>query len=95
MLYVAPKGLKTYKTPPGVKILNHEVLRQKPDLETIIISDEVEDVISYGYILDENPKLKVVTISARMKNLGWDPFGNHFYDGNSRICLTHNPIFFP
>lgn len=83
LLYVAPKGLKTYKTPPGVKILNHEVLRQKPDLETIIISDEVEDVISYGYILDENPKLKVVTISARMKNLGWDPFGNDFYDGRN------------
>ena len=84
--YVAPKGLKEYTTPPGVTNLSYGVLAQKPELESVVISDDVlsvEDAIScrpyeipLGYILWNNPKLKTITISANIRILGMDPFGD-------------------
>lgn len=82
LLYVAPKGIKEYKTPPGVTKLSYGVLAKKPDFESIIISDEVISVtdpsyqyeIPLGYVMWSNPNLKTVTISANMKILGLDPF---------------------
>lgn len=83
LFYVAPKGLVSYTTPEEVTNLSYGVLSKKPDLETVVISDNVTTVDknvvgcerSLGYILWNNPKLKTVTVSARMSWLGWDPFG--------------------
>lgn len=84
LLYVAPKGIKEYKTPPGVTKLSYGVLAQKPDFESITLSDDVIAVgdalscrpyeIPLGYVMWSNPNLKTVTISANMKILGMDPF---------------------
>ena len=82
--YVAPKGLKEYTTPSGVTNLSYGVLSQKPELESIILSDDVLTVadaiscrpyeIPLGYVMQSNPRLRTVTISANMKILGVDPF---------------------
>ena len=82
--YVAPKGLKEYTTPSEVTNLSYGVLSQKPELESIILSDEVLSVadaiscrpyeIPLGYVMQSNPLLRTVTISANMRILGVDPF---------------------
>ena len=86
LLYVAPKGLKEYTTPKGVTKISYGGLARKPELENIVISDDVLTVgdaiscrpyeIPLGYILQDNPNLKTVTISANMRILGMDPFGS-------------------
>ena len=86
LLYVAPKDLTRYTTPAGVIYLSYGVLSQKPDLENVVISDDVIAVgdamscrpyeVPLGYILWNNPKLKTVTVSANMRILGMDPFGS-------------------
>ena len=83
LLFVAGKGLSEYTTPKGVTNLSYGVLAQKQELETVVISDDVTTVdknvvgceMSLGYIMWSCPKLKTVTISARMEYLGWDPWG--------------------
>ena len=85
LLYVAPKGLVEYTTPKGATKIPFGGLAQKPELESIVISDDVLAVgdalscrpyeIPVGYILWNNPNLKTVTISANIKILGMDPFG--------------------
>ena len=85
LLYVAPKGLNQYRTPQGVTYIGYGALADKPELEEVVISDEVIAVgslascrpyeIPLGYILWDNPNLKTVTISANMRILGMDPFG--------------------
>ena len=82
--YVAPKGLKEYTTPSGVTSLSYGVLSQKLELESIILSDDVLTVadaiscrpyeIPLGYVMQSNPRLRTVTISANMRILGVDPF---------------------
>lgn len=86
LLYVAPKGLNQYRTPQGVTYIGYGALADKPELEEVVISDEVIAVgslascrpyeIPLGYILQDNPNLKTVTISANMRILGMDPFGS-------------------
>lgn len=85
LVYVAPKGLTTYTTPKGATKIHYGALAHKPELENVIISDEVVAVgdalscrpheIPLGYILWNNPNLKTVTISANIRILGMDPFG--------------------
>lgn len=95
LFYVAPKGLVSYTTPEEVTNLSYGVLARKPDLETVVISDNVTTVDknvvgcerSLGYILWNNPKLKTVTVSARMSWLGWDPFGTAT-DNTSAVLET-------
>lgn len=95
LFYVAPKGLVSYTTPEEVTNLSYGVLSRKPDLETVFISDNVTTVDknvvgcerSLGYILWNNPKLKTVTVSARMSWLGWDPFGTAT-DNTSAVLET-------
>lgn len=95
LFYVAPKGLVSYTTPEEVTNLSYGVLSRKPDLETVVISDNVTTVDmnvvgcerSLGYILWNNPKLKTVTVSARMSWLGWDPFGTAT-DNTSAVLET-------
>lgn len=86
LLYVAPKGLTHYITPEGVTNLAYESLSRKPELVSVIISDEVVAIgdalscrpyeIPLGYILTNNPRLKTITISANLRVLGMDPFGH-------------------
>lgn len=86
LLYVAPKNLIHYTTPPGVSKISYEGLADKPEMESVVISDEVVTVVDshdglygkvpLGYILQQNPNLKTVTISANMRILGNDPLGS-------------------
>ena len=97
LLYVAPKGLTAYITPNGVTNLSYEVLSRKPELESVVISDDVVAVgdalscrpyeIPLGYILWNNPNLKTVTISANIRILGMDPFGLDYRDNLETIYL--------
>lgn len=83
--YVAPKGLVNYTTPASVEKLGYGALSNKPELETIIISDNVKAVgsaitckpyeVPLGYVMHNCPNLKSVTISANMLIMGMDPFG--------------------
>lgn len=73
--YVAPAGLREYTTPAGVKVLSSYALADKPELETVVVSDDVETVEGFGYLLWLDPNLKNVTLSAQLKTLGYDPFG--------------------
>ena len=85
LVYIAPKNLVHYTTPPGVSKIPYGGLASKPELESVVISDEVLTVgdalscrpyeIPLGYILWNNPNLKTVTISANIRILGMDPFG--------------------
>ena len=74
--FAAIGGLDTYTTPQGVRYLGYQVLGHHFDLEEVVISDDVVSVESYGYIFNNSPNLKTVTISASMQNLGYDPFVN-------------------
>mgnify|MGYP003291217980 CR=1 FL=1 len=85
LVYVAPKNLVHFTTPSGVNKIPYGGLSHKPEMESVIISDEVVTVgdalscrpyeIPLGYILWDNPNLKTVTISANIRILGMDPFG--------------------
>ena len=75
LLYVADKGITEYTTPEGVEVLGYQVFADKQYLEKIVISDEVVASEVYGYIFCNSPKLQTITISARMRDLGMDPFG--------------------
>ena len=85
LLFVAPKNLVDYTTPPGVTLLSYGVLSDKPELVNVVMSDDVQAVgsaiscrpyeVPLGYILWDCPKLKTVTVSANMRIMGWDPFG--------------------
>ena len=85
LLYVAPKNLVNYTTPDGVIKLGYGVFAGKPELESVVMSDEVLAVgsaiscrpydIPLGYIFHDCPRLKSVTVSANMRILGVDPFG--------------------
>ena len=74
LLYVADKGIVEYVVPENVTVLGYQVFGQKQHLENIVMTDNVISVEVYGYLFNDSPNLKTVTISARMKNLGWDPF---------------------
>ncbi|MBR4977603.1 MAG: leucine-rich repeat protein [Bacteroidales bacterium] len=84
LIYVAPKNLIDYTTPPGVTLLSYGVLADKPELVNVVMSDDVQAVgsaiacrpyeIPLGYILWDCPNLKTVTVSANMRIMGMDPF---------------------
>lgn len=96
LLYVAPKGLTEYTTPVGVTNLSYGVLAQKPELVNVVMSDNVTDVESYGYIFHFCKNLKEVTVSARMKTLGYDPWGFPFftgYGGGDNHCESLETVY--
>lgn len=75
LLFVADKGITEYTTPDCVEILGEHVFSDKQHLKAITLSDNVRSVEGYGYIFCHSPKLETITISARMSNMGYDPFG--------------------
>jgi len=99
LLYVAPKGLTDYSTPKGVTNLSQGVLADKPELVNVVISDDVTtvegkivgnySVSPYGYILVDCPRLKTVTISARMTWLGFDPWGWEYNVKNETLSEVY------
>ena len=90
LMYVAPKGLVEYTTPECVEVLGANVFNNKPELESVIISDNVKSVDGYGYIFMESHKLKSVTVSARMTSMGYDPFGS----ASHNFCQSLQSVYF-
>ena len=82
LLYVADKGIKEYTTPDCAEVLGCCIFSDKQYLETIVLSDNVRSTEKYGYIFCHSPKLKTIIISARMIDLGMDPFGASDYKGS-------------
>ena len=74
LFYVADKGIVEYTVPDDIEFLGYQAFAMKQNLESVVVTDNVISVDSYGYLFNDSPNLKTVTISARMKNLGWDPF---------------------
>ena len=105
LTYVAPKGLVNYTTPPGVKTLAYGVFNRKLELETVVLSDEVEAVgsaitcrpysIPLGYILWGCPNLKSVTVSANMRILGMDPFGGDMFSKSEKLGTVYMRAVIP
>ncbi len=85
LLYIAPGGLKSYTTPAGVTSLNGGIFGRKPELEEIVISDEVTETDIYMSLwFEDSPNIESITISAAMKSLNTDPFGNS-RDSNTKF----------
>ena len=74
LLMLAGAGLEKYVTPIGVTKLGDQVLNHHINIKEYVISDEVTEVDGWGYLFIDCPNLEKVTISARMQNLGYDPF---------------------
>jgi hypothetical protein len=73
--YVADKGISKYEVPEGVTKIGWSVFGNKLYLEEVKMSDTVTEVEGYGYICSGSLKLKTLTVSARMQDLRYDPFG--------------------
>ena len=74
LVMLAGSGLEKYVTPKCVTRLGTQVLNQQFTIKEYVISDEVTEVGGLGYLFIACPNLEKVTISARMNNLGYDPF---------------------
>ena len=79
LVMYAGAGQEKYTTPKGVKCIGYQALGFNNDIKEYIISDEVTRTDSYGYIFEQCPNLEIVTLSARMQYLGYDPFGTYFW----------------
>ena len=75
--YVADKGISKYEVPEGVTKIGWAVFGNKLYLEEVKMSDTVTEVEGYGYICSGSLKLKTLTVSARMQDLRYDPFGTY------------------
>lgn len=83
LLFVADKGLTEYIVPDCVTSLGYKVFSSKKYLEEVKMSDNITHVEGYGYLFLYSHNLKTVTVSARMKDLGYDPFGTSGYECSS------------
>ena len=83
LLFVADKGLTEYIVPDCVTSLGYEVFANKKYLEEVKMSDNITHMEGIGYLFRNSHNLKTVTVSARMKNLGYDPFGTSGYECSS------------
>ena len=83
LLFVADKGLTEYIVPDCVTSLGYEVFANKKYLEEVKMSDNITHVEGIGYLFCYSYNLKTVTVSARMKDLGYDPFGMSGYECSS------------
>lgn len=91
LLYVADKGITEYVTPDCVEQVAEQVFAHKQYLESITLSDNVTTTGGYGYLFRNSDKLHTITISARMKILGFDPFGS-FACKNLKTIYLRAPI---
>lgn len=83
LLFVADKGLTEYTVPDCVTSLGYKVFASKKYLEEVKMSDNITHVEGYGYLFNNSHNLKTVTVSARMKDLRYDPFGIAGYNCRS------------
>ncbi len=74
LVMLAGSGLEKYVTPKCVTKLGRQVLNRQLNIKEYVISDEVTEVEGIGYLFVDCPNLEKVTISARMNNLGHNPF---------------------
>lgn len=83
LLFVADKGLTEYIVPDCVTSLGYMVFANKKYLEEVKMSDNITHMVGIGYLFRNSHNLKTVTVSARMKDLGYDPFGTSGYECSS------------
>ena len=83
LLFVADKGLTEYIVPDCVTSLGYMVFANKKYLEEVKMSDNITHVEGIGYLFCYSHNLKTVTVSARMEDLGYDPFGTSGYECSS------------
>jgi len=83
LLFVADKGLTEYIVPDCVTSLGYQVFANKKYLEEVKMSDNITHVEGIGYLFCYSHNLKTVTVSARMNDLGYDPFGTSGYECSS------------
>ena len=83
LLFVADKGLTEYIVPDCVTSLGYMVFANKKYLEEVKMSDNITHMEGVGYLFRNSHNLKTVTVSARMKDLGYDPFGTSGYECSS------------
>lgn len=83
LLFVADKGLTEYIVPDCVTSLGYQVFAHKKYLEEVKMSDNITHVEGIGYLFCYSHNLKTVTVSAKMKDLGYDPFGTSGYECSS------------
>ncbi len=93
LVMVAGSGLSKYATPEEATILGQSVLGFNDDVIEYEISDKVTEVDSYGYMFKQCPNLETITISARMKYLGYDPFCDSIWETpNLKTVYCRAPI---
>ncbi len=79
LVMYAGAGQEKYTTPKGVKSIGYQALGFNNDIKEYVISDDVTQAGGYGYLFNQCPNLETVTLSARMKYLGYDPFGSEWW----------------
>ncbi len=75
LVMYAGAGQEKYTTPKGVKSIGYQALGYNNDIKEYVISDDVTQAGDYGYLFNQCPNLEIVTLSAKMAYLGYDPFG--------------------
>ena len=73
LCYVAGKGLSSYTTPNGVKVLGASCMSGFDLVKEITIGDSVTDAEDYAIY---SSTLEKLNISGRMNSLGTDPFSS-------------------
>ena len=79
LVMYAGAGLEKYTTPKGVKSIGYQALGFNNDIKEYVISDDVTQAGDYGYLFNQCPNLEIVTLSAKMQYLGYDPFGAEWW----------------
>ncbi len=76
LMFVAAGGLDRYVTPKSVWMLAEGVFNFKDSLKEIVITDQVLKA-DYGNMFQGNTALETVTLSAKLDDLGLNPFMNY------------------
>lgn len=72
LVAVTPVCPSDYRIPDGVKRINMSVFEENPSIERLVVPDEVYFINSGAF--GSMPKLKSLTLSASLTQLGWDCF---------------------
>lgn len=78
---VAKKGVTTYFVPEGIKAIASEAFSECPELQEIIVNDDVEYIHSYAFAFNSN--LKKVVLPKNLKGI----------QGDNSCDWGYNPFF--
>lgn len=76
LVVAACGGLEKYVTPQGANSLLLGVLNHKPNIKEYVLSDDLETVADGESLFLGCRSLEKITVSVRMKSLGYNPFEN-------------------